>query len=147
MENITIASLGYLMDRTLWVMSNTLQTALKEHGIDLPHSQYTVLRTLFEHNGLSQNEIAVLLHKDAAAIKRSIDYLEKKDFVFRKPISGCKYGIYLTDYGEKLKPQIITIADNTFKSLLSGISNETYQIGLSFLESIYKSGIAKKNER
>lgn len=139
-----INTLGYLLDRTLWIMSSRLNAALKENGIDLPHSQYTVMRALFEHDGLSQNEIATILHKDAAAIKRSIDYLEKKDFVLRKPISGCKYGIYLTDNGKRLKPKIIEIADNTFKNLLSGITDETYRIGVSFLESIYKSGITKK---
>ena len=54
-------SLGYLLDRTLWALSNSLNVALKNEGIDLPHSQYLVLRTLFEKDGLSQNEIAAHL--------------------------------------------------------------------------------------
>ena len=75
-------SLGYLLDRTLWALSNSLNVALKKNeGIDLPHSQYLVLRTLFEKDGLSQNEIAAHLHKDAAAIKRTVDYLEQKDLL------------------------------------------------------------------
>lgn len=74
-------SLGYLLDRTLWALSNSLNVALKNEGIDLPHSQYLVLRTLFEKDGLSQNEIAAHLHKDAAAIKRTVDYLEQKDLL------------------------------------------------------------------
>lgn len=90
-------SLGYLLDRTLWALSNSLNVALKNEGIDLPHSQYLVLRTLFEKDGLSQNEIAAHLHKDAAAIKRTVDYLEQKGLVVRKTVAHSKYNVFLTE--------------------------------------------------
>lgn len=53
MEKETTYSLGYLLDRTLWALSNSLNIAFKVEGIDLPHSQYLVLRTLFEKDGMS----------------------------------------------------------------------------------------------
>lgn len=141
MEKETVNSLGYLLDRALWVTSNALNKALKDNGIDLPHSQYIIMRVLFEKDGVSQNEIAVFLHKDAAAIKRSIDYLEKKDLVIRKSESPCKYGIYLTDKGQSLKPEIIAIANDVFHQLLSGVPGEIHQNGIAFLKSLCKSSL------
>lgn len=84
MEEITVNSLGFLLDRALWTLSSTLNATLKEKGIDLPHSQYIIMRFLDEKEGISQNKLAILLHKDAAAIKRSIDNLEKKDYSLEK---------------------------------------------------------------
>lgn len=50
-------SLGYLLDRTLWALSNSLNVALKNEGIDLPHSQYLVLRTLSRKTVLAKMKL------------------------------------------------------------------------------------------
>ncbi len=136
MKEFTTKTVGSRLNRALWTLINALNQGLKEGGIDLQHSQYIVMRVLFEREGVSQNEIAAQLHKDAAAIKRSIDYLEKKGFVVRQPLSGCKYGIYLTDYGREMQPKIIAISDEVTNRALAGISEETRQHGLEFLEAI-----------
>lgn len=139
-------SLGYLLDRALYAMSNTLKNNLRQHGIDLPHSQYLVMRLLFEQDGISQAKIAAELHKDTAAIKRSIDNLENKKLVTRASASRCKYNIFLTDEGKRLKPQIIDIYNKTMKEILSDISPETYRVALQFLTDIYQSSTKNTQE-
>lgn len=138
MNELPPITIGALLDRSLWTLINALNLALKEQNIDLQHSQYIVMRVLFRREGISQNEIAAYLHKDAAAIKRSIDYLEKKGFVIKKSLSGCKYGIYLTDNGKERKSKIISVADEAVDKVLSGISETTYQEGVKFLEYIIR---------
>ncbi|MCD8237583.1 MAG: hypothetical protein LUD00_13300 [Prevotellaceae bacterium] len=137
---------GSLINRALWVLTNSLNSALKEEGIDLQYSQYVVMRALYLGEGKSQNEIATLLRKDAAAIKRSIDYLETKGFAERRPLSGCKYGVYLTDHGKEMKTKIIAIADEVTKKALSGISDETFQQGMIFLQTIVDSATKEKGK-
>lgn len=136
MENITIKSLGFLLARALWTLATALNTALKEKGIDLPISQYIIMRFLYEQEGLSQSQIATLLYKDAAAIKRSIDNLEKKRLVERRAASRCKNNIYLTEKGRELMPEVITIANKVF-DMTSELPEETCRIGNYYLESIY----------
>lgn len=136
MEDITCKSLGFLLARALWTLSTALNTTLKERGIDLPISQYTIMRFLYEQDGLSQNRIAILLYKDAAAIKRSIDNLEKKGLVERKMVSRCKNNIFLTEKGRNLMPEVIAIADEVF-DMTSELPEETCRIGNLYLKSIY----------
>ena len=136
-------SLGYLLDRTLWALSNSLNVALKNEGIDLPHSQYLVLRTLFEKDGLSQNEIAAHLHKDAAAIKRTVDYLEQKGLVVRKTVAHSKYTVFLTEKSLSLQSKIMLIVDKVFSNALINVSEDMVNISIQVLETIYKSSINK----
>ena len=139
MEKETTYSLGYLLDRTLWALSNSLNIAFKVEGIDLPHSQYLVLRTLFEKDGMSQNEIAAHLHKDAAAIKRTVDYLEQKELVTRKAVAHNKNNVVLTEKSIRLRSKILSVVDTVFAEALSGISEEELADGIRFLEKIYES--------
>ncbi len=146
MEKETAYSLGYLLDRTLWALSNSLNIALKAESIDLPHSQYIVLRTLFEKDGMSQNEIAAHLHKDAAAIKRTVDYLEQKELVTRKAVAHNKNNVFLTEKSIRLRGKILSVVDKVFADALSGISEEELLDGIRFLEKIYKSASEEKNK-
>ena len=139
MEKIDSYALGFLLNRAMWSLIKCLNSAFKERGVDLPHSQYIIMRCLFLNVKMSQQDIASLLCKDTAAIKRSVDYLERKGLVERKPISKSKYNICLTDKGRELEPVIREIVDYAFKELFSNISEETYQGGIKFLRAIYES--------
>ena len=75
-------SLGFQLGKALWALSATLNATLKENGIDLPTSQYIVMRFLYRQDGISQNRIATLLYKDAAAIKRSIERYRVARIIF-----------------------------------------------------------------
>lgn len=141
--DIEVKSLGFLLNRASWAAANMLKESFIKEGIDLPHSQYIVLRVLYEHEGLSQQEIATALHKDGAAIKRTLDILERKELIVRKPASLCKYNIYLTPKAIAQKEKIITVADNTAKQALEGIPEKQYKEVIDFLNHIYKQSIEK----
>lgn len=138
-------SLGYLLDRALWTLSSALGKAFKERGIDLPHSQYIIMRLLDEQDGMSQNRLAALLHKDAAAIKRSIDILEKKGLVSRKALTGRKNGICLTEKAKALMPEVKAVADGVLGGTF-GQTEEARRTCILFLESIYRFYAEKDNQ-
>lgn len=71
-------TLGFLLARASNSMATHLNSLLKKEGIDLPHSQYIVLKCLYDEDGISQQDLADKIYKDTAAIKRTLDILEKK---------------------------------------------------------------------
>ena len=130
-------SLGFLMHRASVALSKSLNAALGNSGIDLPHSQFIVLRCLYYKDGISQLEIANLLSKDAAAIKRTIDNLEKKGLVERRPVRNLKNSVCITDKGKGMIPQALKIGENVINEALRGDNKEDITLLKTMLESIY----------
>ncbi|HCO68497.1 MAG TPA: hypothetical protein DIT04_12170, partial [Dysgonomonas sp.] len=107
------------------------------NGIDLPHSQFIVLRCLHYQNALSQFEIANMLSKDAAAIKRTVDNLEKKGLVERHQIRNLKNSVRLTEKAEEMMPEILRIADKITEEALGDIDVENQKLLRMMLDKIY----------
>ena len=145
MGEVVIDSLGFLLNRALWTLVTSLNAAFNKNGIDLSQSQYVVMRVLDIQEGMSQNKLSTMMHKDAAAIKRSIDILEKKGLVIRKAVTGRKNGLYLTDKGKALMPQIKAIADEVMGGTF-GRTEEERQACVTFLECIYRFYEEKGNQ-
>ncbi|MDR1707455.1 MarR family transcriptional regulator [Dysgonomonas sp.] len=136
-------SLGLLLNRSSVSIGKYLNDKLLLHGIDLPHSQFIVLRCLHYRSGISQNEIAKLLFKDAAAIKRTIDNLEKKGLIIREQERLLKNRIYVSDKGKAILPKILAIADTATKDVLAGINAGQYDQLRKMLDIIYQNTIIK----
>lgn len=132
-------SLGLLMNRASVALATSLNAALSAAGIDLPHSQFIVLRCLFYKDGLSQLEIAHTLAKDAAAIKRTVDNLEKKGLVERKVIRTLKNSVYITEKGRALMPEVLKIAAETTEQALKGLDAPARTSLFTALENIYRN--------
>lgn len=132
-------TLGFLLGRASWAMSHLLKENFKKANIDLPHSQYAVLRELYAEDGLSQKAIANILHIDVAAVKRTLDNLEKRDLIVRQAVSLCKNSIQLTPKALAMKDAIISVADNTIEYILSQseMSQDQYIEFRNFLQNIY----------
>lgn len=139
-----IYSLGLLLNRASVALSTSLNAAFDRQNIDLPHSQFIVLRCLYYKNDLSQLEIAKLLSKDAAAIKRSIDNLEKKQLVARKQTRVNKNCISITKQGKELLPSALKIADSVIADSLQDISPSEADMLKRLLTTIYSNLEDKK---
>ncbi len=111
-------------------------------GIDLPQSQFLVLRYLYDTAGLSQAELAKLLEKDVAAIKRTVDNLEAKGWVRREQADLRKNRVCITEEGLSIMPEIRKITRKTIDQMLTGITESDYETAVSFLNRI--SGNSEK---
>lgn len=136
-------SLGLLTGMASLALSKALNAALLENNIDLPHSQFVVLRILYFHDGMSQLDIANMVSKDAAAIKRTVDNLENKGLAVRKQVRTLKNSVCITDKGRELMPQVLKIADKIIEEALNGFSEESKEQLFSMLKMIYQN-IEKK---
>lgn len=103
-------SLGLLLNRAATAMSTLLNESLAKAGIELPHSQFIVLRCLYYKGDMSQLDIARTLSKDAAAIKRTVDNLEQKGLVERIPVRTLKNSVHITDLGRAIMPKALEVA-------------------------------------
>lgn len=131
-------SLGLLLNRASVSISKRLNNKFLERDFDLPHSQFIVLRCLYYNDGISQQKIAELLFKDAAAIKRTIDNLEKKNYVIREQERPQKNQIFISEIGKAIMPKVLQIAEAVTKEALEGIDREAYSQLSSMLNSIYE---------
>jgi len=114
-------SLGFLVSRASVSLAKAMNTRLESAGFDLPHSQFIILRCLYYRDGISQFDIANLLSKDAAAIKRTIDNLEKKGLVERHQVRNLKNSIHITEKAKQIMPEVLKTADGVITEALSGI--------------------------
>lgn len=123
-------------------MMATLASGFNEVGIDLPHSQYTVIRVLLNSDKpLTQGEIASILCRDKSAIKRTIDILERKGFVIREARNGNSNFVKLTPKTMDLMPTIIKVPSEKLKELFGDYTEAEIKAFTNMLEGILK----KKN--
>lgn len=136
--------LGLMLNRAATAMSTALNTALADAGIDLPQSQFIVLRCLYYNGDLSQLEIARLLSKDAAAIKRTLDNLEQKGLVKRIPVRTLKNSVQITETGRAIMPGAIAVAKAASDKATSGLSQKNLKDLKESLQTIAEN-IKKQN--
>lgn len=111
--------MGFMMEQALGTMTSALANAFKANGIDLPHSQYTVLRLLYSsETPMTQINIAEILKKDAAAIKRTVDILERKGLVVREAQNGRTNRVVCTEKALAMKEIVIESANDTLHRML-----------------------------
>ena len=139
-------SIGLLLSRASIALSKAMNHAILQYGIDLPHSQFIVLRCLYYNNGISQLDIANLLPKDAAAIKRTVDQLEKKGFVERKHIRNLKNSVCITSKGKEFMPKLLKIGDDIINIALDDIKQNDQTNLKIMLEKIFVNINNRKDE-
>ena len=139
-------SLGLLVSRASIALSKSLNAAIVNENIDLPHSQFIVLRCVYYKDGLSQLEIANILSKDAATIKRTVDNLEQKGLVTRTQVRTLKNSVCITDKGRELMPVVLRIAEKTIEKAFTGIKKEQQDLLRIMLDEIYTNLENKNNE-
>lgn len=139
MTETELSYLPYNLERCVCAMSMKLHDNLQVAGIDLPHSQYAVLRELYLEDGVSQAQLARKLRKDTAAIKRTVDNLENKGLVRREAASGRDYKVTVTGEALAIKSMILDIAVQTRSEIFYGISGQELDMIYGFISKITKN--------
>ncbi|MEZ3591304.1 MAG: MarR family transcriptional regulator [Muribaculaceae bacterium] len=138
-QTILKEPLGFYLDRAFNSLVARLNVALDALGAGINHSQFIIVRTLDAHDGLSQNDIARKLHRDPAAVSRSVKVLIDKGIIERTVLNGCKYGLSLTDKGSSIIPMMSEAIISVTEEALKGIGDSEYDNGIRFLTSIYNN--------
>ena len=109
------------------------------HGIDISPEQWTILLSLWEKDGVTQQELCNATFKDKPSMTRLIDNMERQHLVVR--ISDKRdrrtNRIHLTKTGRELENQAFVIANQTLKEALDGVPLEDLKIGQEVLRKIF----------
>ncbi len=132
-------SLGFLSTRLSEAMAKAMNAALSKTDLDITQSQFVVLRCLYYNDGLSQFDIANLLSKDAAGIKRIVDKLEEKELAERRAVRTLKNAVHITEKGRQLMPSLLTIADEVHAKAYRGLSEAKQKTLLELLDKTFNN--------
>ena len=98
-----------------------------------------ILKIIEENKELSQKELAQKSLRDPASITRTLDILQKKDFISREAIPNNRrqYNIILSDYGKTFVKKNLPIIKKHRAKSTEGLSDDEIK-QLSLILSKFK---------
>ncbi|WP_191560085.1 MarR family winged helix-turn-helix transcriptional regulator [Metabacillus idriensis] len=129
-------SLGYKLFHASRLICNRLNQNLRDHSVT--YEQWQILCRLYEKDGQTQNQLALLNERDQPSVSRLIDNMIKRGLVKRVPHDSDKriYLIFLTESMKDLQPELEGFATQTIADASSEISEHDMIICLAVLDKI-----------
>ena len=119
-------------------INQKLYNNFKQGNLNINPEQWTVLLSLWEKDGVTQQELCNETSKDKPSMTRLINKMEKMHLVVRIASKTDKrYNmIYLTKNGRELEEIARFIANRTLKEALNGLSTDELRISQNVLRKI-----------
>lgn len=134
-------SLGPWLGKTMKCIDNKIECILEGNGLDISKIQFLLLKSVYQKEGMCQNDLAFFTNRNKSSLTRAINTLEKKNFIARIPSKDDKRvnQLYITTQGtqiiEKAKPYFLGMA----KLIESGLSKEEIEATINTLKKIQKN--------
>lgn len=122
-----------------------LMSQLKEHNLEDCHPP--VLVTIYFNEGLSQNELAKILHFNKGAIAKLVKNLEGKGYIKRLADENDKraHKLYLTEKGHTTIPKMFNFEQQWAKKVVAGLTKDELET-LSYLLNKIIENVIRKEE-
>ena len=120
-------------------ISRKLHRNFRLNNIDISPEQWTILLSLWEKDGITQQELCNSTFKDKPSMTRLIDNMERQHLVVRISDKRDRRTnlVYLTKTGRELEGKAFVIANRTMKEALEGVSMEDLGIAQEVLRKIF----------
>ena len=120
-------------------INRKLSRNFRQNGMDITPEQWAVLLSLWEKDGVSQQELCKATFKDKPSMTRLIDNMERQNLVMRTPDKNDRRTnlIRLTTTGKSLEEKARFIANKTLKQALQGLTLEELRISQDTLRKIF----------
>ncbi|MEO8473487.1 MAG: MarR family transcriptional regulator [Chryseolinea sp.] len=130
-----------LLDRTARRVKQFATKQFKESGFNLTVDQWLVMKNLYEHPEMKQNELADLLAKDNPTFTRIVDILCKKGLTERKvhPTDRRSFVVKLTTAGKKKVEQLMPKIKRIRLQAWDGLSAGDFTHFKRILNTIYEN--------
>jgi len=121
-------SLGFIVAKTNYLMKSFFSKSIKDSDLSITIEQWSILNAVYHNPGVSQTDLARACLKDKTNVTRILDLLVKKGYVVRNTDINDRriYSITLTDSGESVLEQLVTISDNANKTFISDLKKDDY---------------------
>jgi DNA-binding MarR family transcriptional regulator len=140
-KNDTFSEFTKVMSMAQSELKSFLRTKFKEHNIDLTFEMLQVLIHLWAKEGVNQQELANLIHKDKTSLTYLIDNLAKRDLVQRTEDHDDRRNkiITLRPEGARLKNIITPWIDEMYTVAGQNVPIELIEHGISLFNKIYQN--------
>lgn len=132
-------SLHYLMMANQMLMQKALLEKLKDTGLTI--GQPKILDYLKEHDGSNQKEIAKACFLEAGSLTTILNRMEEKGLIERRILNGNRrsFHIFMTEAGKEKQQLVDQSFSEIEKNVLSGISEEEFELFMSVYQKIHKN--------
>ena len=137
-KNDTFSAFTTVMSKAQLEIKSFLRNKFKEHNIDLTFEMLQVLNHLWTKEGVNQQELANLLHKDKASLTYLIDNLAKRNLVQRTEDGNDRRNkiITLKPEGASLKDIIRPWIDEMYTVAGQDVAVELLENGINLFNKI-----------
>ncbi|CUH95127.1 hypothetical protein P22_1196 [Propionispora sp. 2/2-37] len=114
---------------------------------NLGSGQYIFLISLFENNGISQEQLSAIVKIDKATTARAVAKLVNENYVIRKVSANDKraYNLYTTAKADSIKNSLFEMLDSWNNIMLDNLDNEEKELLLKLIEKVGVNILNKTN--
>ena len=130
--------IGHHVGLTHKMLMEEFVNYMKQNGINITPQQFTTLARLNREDGITQKELANYLNKDYGSITRSLDGLEKRDWVRREDSSEDRRTklVFITEQGKKIFNSVLPLQIERNRQLLNGVSEKDFEQLVTILSKV-----------
>lgn len=113
----------------------------KKQNLDITPEQWTVLASLWEEDGVTQQKLCNATFKDKPSMTRLLDNLVKQDLVYRSVSSNDRRSnhIFLTEKGKQIQENASIAVMDTVNSALQGIDEDGMHQVRTILKTVFNN--------
>lgn len=110
----------------------------REQDINLSKEQWIVLKYLNQQDGLTQNDLAFITHRDKTSMTRLINNMEKKGYIRREICEQDRRinHIYIKKSGRDILYQTVPIMTELIRAVQAGLSKEIIENTIGTLKKV-----------
>lgn len=137
----TTKNFGAYIDRTIKIIRHNYTRAFKEAEVDITTEQWVILDSLYQKDGMTQNELASGSFKNAPTVSRIIDLLCKKGYTRRIPskMDRRKFHIHIRKSGKDAYEKLLPIVHGLRVQGWENLNDEDYDHFLRIMNQIFSN--------
>lgn len=110
-------------------------------GISITVEQWVLLKIISESTDLTQKELALKSSRDPASITRTLDLLQKKEYITREKVPNNRrsYFICLTKSGVQFIDKNMSVVTSQREKSVEGLSKDELKMLSNLLKRIRKN--------
>lgn len=135
------SSIGFVVNRTAYMMRRTLTEEFRKHGQDVTPEEGVVLARLWEQDGRRPGEIADLTIRDRTTVTRFLDRLEDKGLIRREVDQEDRrsFRVWLTEAGRALQDDLVPVVRHLLDVMSRRVTDEELEVTVETLRRIQET--------
>lgn len=111
-------------------LNEKIERNLRQYGVDMAADEWTVMNCLWKNDGMTQQELCVVTHRDKPFMSRLVTRMEKHGWVVRVPNMQNRRAnrVRVSQRGWSVREKCSFIANKTLKEVLRGLTYEEARI-------------------